>query len=170
MVNTDALVDDTNKVDSIPQSEWRKEENLRLEKDKLVRQLKEKEITEKEEVKSNEWVKKNIAEYDLSLKKQMEMQTERIEAKQKAQKEVMREQLIKKNGNFFNFKKSSVSGFWKLGIRLNFLWQWFLIKFWNSPSWLYKLAVSLPVPFGKTILVTLIPTLSKLPKLPSISS
>ena len=106
MVNQDALIDDTTKVDSIPQSEWRKEESLRIEKDKLVRQLKEKEISEKEYVKSIELVKKDIAHYDLNLKKQMEIQTARIEAMQRAQEEVMREQLFKKEKSIFNFKKS----------------------------------------------------------------
>ena len=45
----------------------------------------EEEITEKEYVKGIELVKKNIADYDLNLKKQIEIQTMRIEAMQKAQ-------------------------------------------------------------------------------------
>ena len=56
----------------------------------------------------NVWnlVKKDIAHYDLNLKKQMEIQTARIEAMQRAQEEVMREQLFKKEKSIFNFKKS----------------------------------------------------------------
>ena len=97
MVNTDAVVDDTNKVQAIPQSEWRKEESLRIEKDYLARALKEKEISEKDykdyQKKVLE-VKGHIQKHELQLQKQMEIQSARIEAMTKAQ-EAVRTELFK---------------------------------------------------------------------------
>ena len=104
MVNTDALVDDTNKVDSIPQSEWRKEESLRLEKDKLVRQLKEKEITEKEYAKQIITVTNSIKAYDQNLKQQLENQIA-IEKLKASQEEMMRDELFKSEKTIFNFRR-----------------------------------------------------------------
>jgi len=104
MVNQDALVDDTNKVDSIPQTEWRKEESLRLEKDKLVRQLKEKEITEKEYAKQIITVTNSIKAYDQNLKQQLENQIaiEKLKASQEA---MMRDELFKSEKTIFNFRR-----------------------------------------------------------------
>ena len=47
MINTDTLVDDTDKQGSIPPSEFRREEALRIEAAYLREQLKRKEITAK---------------------------------------------------------------------------------------------------------------------------
>ena len=98
MVNTDALVDDTNKVDSIPQTEWRKEESLRLEKDHLARKLKEKEITEKEYAKRTIEVTNAIKDYEKQIQEKMELQIKNIEEQQ-------RELLFKKEKSIFNFKR-----------------------------------------------------------------
>ena len=98
MVNTDALVDDTNKVDSIPQTEWRKEESLRIEKDKLVRQLKEKEITEKEYAKRTIEVTNAIKDYEKQIQEKMELQIKNIEEQQ-------RELLFKSEKSIFNFRR-----------------------------------------------------------------
>ena len=98
IVNTDALVDDTNKVDSIPQTEWRKEESLRLEKDHLARKLKEKEITEKEYTKKTLDVTNAIKDYERQLQRKLELQIKNIEEEQ-------RELLFKKEKSIFNFKR-----------------------------------------------------------------
>ena len=74
MVNTDSVVDDTDKAGSIPQTEWRKEESLRIEKDYLARKLKEKDITEKETkaIKiASEKVNKEIERFQQKLERQM---------------------------------------------------------------------------------------------------
>ena len=88
MVNTDAVVDDTNKVQVIPQSEWRKEESLRIEKAHLLQRLNEKEISEKEYQKKVLEVKKDIQKHELQLQKQIEIQGAKFEAIAKAQDEV----------------------------------------------------------------------------------
>ena len=80
MVNTDSLVDDTNKVQAIPQSEWRKEESLRIERASLLKKLNEKEISEKEYQKQVLEVKEDIQKHELRLQKQIEVQTKRLEA------------------------------------------------------------------------------------------
>lgn len=105
MVNTDALVDDTDKVQSIPQSEWRKEESLRIEKAHLLQRLNEQEISEKDyEIKYLK-VKEDIKSHEALLAKQIEIQTARIEAMHKAQNtvrdELFKTQQDKKFKNFF---------------------------------------------------------------------
>ena len=104
MVNQDAVVDNTNKVDSIPQTEWRKEESLRLEKDHLARKLKEKEITEKEYAKQIITVTNSIKAYDQNLKQQLENQIaiEKLKASQEA---MMRDELFKSEKTIFNFRR-----------------------------------------------------------------
>jgi len=82
MVNTDSVVDDTDKAGSIPQSEWRKEESLRIEKDFLRRKLKEKDITEKETraIKAaSEKVNKEIERFEQKLAIQMREQQKIME-------------------------------------------------------------------------------------------
>ena len=105
MVNTDSLVDDTNKVQAIPQSEWRKEESLRIERAYLLKRLKEKEISEADYQKQVSKVKDDIKLHELQLAKQIEIQTLRIEAMNKAQ-EAVRAELFKTQPkslkNFFN--------------------------------------------------------------------
>mgnify|MGYP005827530111 FL=1 len=88
MVNTDSLVDDTNKVQAIPQSEWRKEESLRIERASLLKKLNEKEISEKEYQKQVLEVKEDIQKHELRLQKQIEVQTARLEAMSAAADEV----------------------------------------------------------------------------------
>ena len=88
MVNTDALVDDTNKVQAIPQSEWRKEESLRIERASLLKKLNEKEISEKDYQKQVLEVKEDIQKHELQLQKQIEVQTARLEAMSAAADEV----------------------------------------------------------------------------------
>ena len=88
MVNTDSLVDDTNKVQAIPQSEWRKEESLRIERASLLKKLNEKEISEKEYQKQVLEVKEDIQKHELRLQKQLEVQTARLEAMSAAADEV----------------------------------------------------------------------------------
>jgi len=91
MVNTDSLVDDTNKVQAIPQSEWRKEESLRIERASLLKRLNEKEISEKEYQKKVLEVKEDIQKHELQLQKQIEIQTIKFEAMSKAQEEMNKE-------------------------------------------------------------------------------
>jgi len=79
MVNTDNVVDDTDKAGSIPQSEWRKEESLRIEKDHLARKLKEKDITEKEYRYASEKVNKEIEIFQQKLERQMKEQQKIME-------------------------------------------------------------------------------------------
>ena len=94
MVNTDAVVDDTNKVQAIPQSEWRKEESLRIEKANLLQRLNEKEISEKDYQKKVLEIKANIQKHELRLQKQIEIQTAKFEAMTAAQ-EAVRTELFK---------------------------------------------------------------------------
>jgi len=94
MVNTDSLVDDTNKVQAIPQSEWRKEESLRIERASLLKKLNEKEISEKEYQKQVLEVKEDIQKHELQLQKQIEIQTAKFEAMTAAQ-EAVRTELFK---------------------------------------------------------------------------
>ena len=94
MVNTDAVVDDTNKVQAIPQSEWRKEESLRIERASLLKKLNEKEISEKEYQKQVLEVKEDIQKHELQLQKQIEIQTAKFEAMTAAQ-EAVRTELFK---------------------------------------------------------------------------
>ena len=106
MVNTDAVIDDTDKVQSIPQSEWRKEESLRIEKAILQKRLNDQDISEKEyEVKYLK-IKENIKSHEALLAKQIEIQTARIEAMHKAQNSV-RDELFKtqQQRKFKNFFK-----------------------------------------------------------------
>jgi len=108
MVNTDAVIDDTDKVQSIPQSEWRKEESLRIEKAILQKRLSDQDISEKEyEVKYLK-IKENIKSHEALLAKQIEIQTARIEAMHKAQNSV-RDELFKtqQERKFKNFFKKA---------------------------------------------------------------
>ena len=79
MVNTDALVDDTNKVDSIPQSEWRKEESLRIERSHLLKKLNEKEISEKQYASQVLKINNQMKHYELELQKKITEQHEKVE-------------------------------------------------------------------------------------------
>jgi hypothetical protein len=79
MVNTDALVDDTNKVDSIPQSEWRKEESLRIERAQLIKRLSEKSISEKQYASQVLKINNEMKHYELELQKKIIEQQERVE-------------------------------------------------------------------------------------------
>ena len=74
MVNTDALVDDTNKVDSIPQSEWRKEESLRIERSHLIQKLNEKELSEKQYATKIKQINDEMKSYENKIQHQIDLQ------------------------------------------------------------------------------------------------
>ena len=67
MVNTDTLVDDTNKQGAIPASEYRKEETLRVELAYLKDQLKKKEITEKKFKEQHRKIELDIEKFQKQL-------------------------------------------------------------------------------------------------------
>ena len=105
MVNTDALVDDTNKVDSIPQSEWRKEESLRIERAQLLKRLSEKSISEKQYADQLLKLNDDMKRYELELSQQLKMQQELMEKKLKSSME--RIQAAEKKVPLFSLKKFS---------------------------------------------------------------
>ena len=67
MVNTDTLVDDTNKQGQVPASEYRREEALRVELAYLKDQLKKKEITEKKFKEQHRKIELDIAKFQKQL-------------------------------------------------------------------------------------------------------
>ena len=85
MVNTDSLVDDTNKQGQIPQSEYRREEVLRLEGAFLREQLRKKEITAKRFKEQHEKIERDIAKFQKNLEVQMIRQQEEIRRQTEAQ-------------------------------------------------------------------------------------
>ena len=105
MVNTDALVDDTNKVDSIPQSEWRKEESLRIERAQLLKRLSEKSISEKQYADQLSKLNDDMKRYELELSQQLKMQQELMEKNIKSSME--RIQAAEKKVPLFSLKKFS---------------------------------------------------------------
>ena len=105
MVNTDALVDDTNKVDSIPQSEWRKEESLRIERAQLLKRLSEKSISEKQYADQLLKLNDDMKRYELELSEQLKMQQELVEKNLRSSME--RIQAAEKKVPLFSLKKFS---------------------------------------------------------------
>ena len=105
MVNTDALIDDTNKVDSIPQSEWRKEESLRIERAQLLKRLSEKSISEKQYADQLLKLNDDMKRYELELSQQLKMQQELMEKNIKSSME--RIQAAEKKVPLFSLKKFS---------------------------------------------------------------
>ena len=85
VVNTDSLVDDTNKQGQIPQSEYRREEVLRLEGAFLREQLRKKEITAKKFKEQREKIERDIAKFQENLEVQMIKQQEEIRRHHEAQ-------------------------------------------------------------------------------------
>mgnify|MGYP003653541229 FL=1 len=70
MVNTDTLVDDTNKQGVIPPSEYRMEEKLRRERQALKEQLKKQEITAEKYQKQADEIHQQIALFQKKLEEQ----------------------------------------------------------------------------------------------------
>ena len=111
MVNTDSLVDDTDKQGQIPQSEYRKEEALRIEAAYLREQLKKKEITAKKFKEQHEKIERDIAKFQKNLEVQMIKQQEEIKNQHRLQL-FEQEQRIKfqeeqnKKSFFGTFKKN----------------------------------------------------------------
>ncbi len=85
MINTDTLVDDTDKQGSIPPSEFRREEALRIEAAYLREQLKRKEITAKKFKEQHEKIELDIAKFQKNLEVQLIKQQEAIINQHKAQ-------------------------------------------------------------------------------------
>ena len=67
MVNTDTLVDDTDKQGQVPPSEYRREEGLRVELAYLKEQLKKKEITEKKFKEQHRKIELDIEKFQKQL-------------------------------------------------------------------------------------------------------
>ena len=76
MINTDTLVDDTDKQGQVPPSEYRKEESLRIEAAYLKEQLKKKEIPEKTFKEQHKKIELDIARFQKTLEATLEKQLE----------------------------------------------------------------------------------------------
>ena len=73
MVNTDQVVDDTEKVQAIPQSEWRKEESLRIERAVALEKLKQKELSEKQYAIKIKQINDQMKDYESSVQQQIDL-------------------------------------------------------------------------------------------------
>ena len=76
MVNTDALVDDTDKQGSIPPGEYRMEEKLRREHQVLKDQLKKQEITAEKYHKQVNEINERMALFQKKLEQQLKADRE----------------------------------------------------------------------------------------------
>lgn len=84
MVNTDSLVDDTDKQGSIPQSEYRKEERMRMDLAILKDQLKKQQIKSEEFHKEADKIHEEISRLHIEMQKKMNEELEnQITLKQK---------------------------------------------------------------------------------------
>ena len=107
MVNTDALVDDTNKVQAIPQSEWRKEESLRIERASLLQKLNEKELSEKQYAIKIKQINDEMKSYEQGIKQKIELQ-EKMQEVQIARMTARAEEAAKETKLFFGKKFSQL--------------------------------------------------------------
>tara|TARA_R110000803_G_scaffold210124_1_gene281136 strand:+ start:170 stop:1498 length:1329 start_codon:yes stop_codon:yes gene_type:complete len=107
MVNTDAVVDDTNKVQAIPQSEWRKEESLRIERATLIQKLNEKELSEKQYAIKIKQINNEMKSYEQKIKQKIELQ-EKMQEVQIARMKARAEEAAKESKLFFGKRFSQL--------------------------------------------------------------
>jgi len=88
MINTDAVVDDTDKVQIIPQSEWRKEESLRIERAVAIEKFKQEELSKKQYATKIKQINDEMKNYESTIQHQIdlrmkenELQIARIQAR-----------------------------------------------------------------------------------------